>query len=151
MQKIRLEMLSMDSGWSEPGFLGIIDRMMSAICWGIDYDLRFFRAGTALKFFPLCLQKTDGFYKIHFFGNHHQINGVEIFLTGKASGQIGFQIYRRVKFPHTGQRNRKTPSVVRAGIFNTFSIRAEIGYDFSRCIAPVPKKALSCFRDLIKL
>lgn len=37
--------------------------------------------------------------KIRFFNPHHEIDGVIIFFTGKASGKIGRRIHAGVKFP----------------------------------------------------
>jgi len=37
--------------------------------------------------------------KIRFFNLHHEINGVIILFTAKASGKIGYRIHASIKFP----------------------------------------------------
>jgi len=48
-------------------------------------------------FFFFLLQKLYALNKVGLSDYHHQIDGVKIFLTTKASGQIGFWVYRGVK------------------------------------------------------
>ena len=52
--------------------------------------------------------------KIQFGDRHHQINGIEVFLATKTSGQIGFRINRRVKFVANGTKKAKASLFVSA-------------------------------------
>jgi hypothetical protein len=47
---------------------------------------------------PASFEEVDTGDKIQVLHQHGKIDGVEVFFTGKATGQIGFRFYRRIKF-----------------------------------------------------
>ena len=47
--------------------------------------------------FMIVLQEPDAFNKVQSPDCHHQVYGIEVFLTTKASGQICLRIYSGVK------------------------------------------------------
>jgi hypothetical protein len=53
--------------------------------------------GTGLELFSVRFEGIDGFNKSGFFACHNHVNGVEVFFTAKASGQVGFWICGRLK------------------------------------------------------
>jgi hypothetical protein len=55
------------------------------------------------------LQELYAMDKIGLFDSHYQINGVKVFLTPEASGQIGFWIYRGIKLAAQGTKKTKAP------------------------------------------
>ena len=53
------------------------------------------------------LQEPHTINKVHLPDNHHQIDGVKMFLTVKASGQIGLWVYRGIKLVAQGAKKTK--------------------------------------------
>jgi hypothetical protein len=54
------------------------------------------------------LKEPHTINKVHLPDNHHQIDGVKIFLTAKASGQIGLWVYRGIIPVAQGTKKTKT-------------------------------------------
>jgi len=63
------------------------------------------RTGQLLELFSVRFEGIDGFNKSSFFACHNHVNGVEVFFTSKASGQVGFWICGRLKL--TAKRAEK--------------------------------------------
>lgn len=55
------------------------------------------------------LQELDTVNKFGLSGKHHQVDGVIVFLTLEASGQIGFRIYGGIKTVADRAKKTKTP------------------------------------------
>jgi hypothetical protein len=53
--------------------------------------------GQLLELLSVRFEGIDSFNKSSFFACHNHVNGVEIFFTAKASGQVGFWICGRLK------------------------------------------------------
>ncbi len=47
--------------------------------------------------FMIVLQEPDVLNKVQFSDYHHQLYGIEVFLTAEASGQVRFRFYSGVK------------------------------------------------------
>jgi hypothetical protein len=57
----------------------------------------------------IVLQEPDAFNKVRRPDYHHQVYGIEVFLTTEASGQICLRIYGGVKFLAQGAKKTKMP------------------------------------------